>query len=77
MVDRKKKMHLELMASVSTSFNGVLESFIPYLAQIEKMGIYREPVAVFAPESVAAKSYQNLWSKIQKNIISACGRHGG
>ncbi|MBW2412011.1 MAG: AAA family ATPase [Deltaproteobacteria bacterium] len=77
MVDRKKKMHLELMTSVSTSFNGVLKSFIPYLAQIEKMGIYREPVAVSAPESVAAKSYQNLWNKIEKNIISAHGSHGG
>ena len=74
MVDRKKKMHLELMASVSAAFNGVLKSFIPYLAQIEKMGIYREPVAVSAPESVAAKSYQNLWSKIQKSILSANAR---
>jgi cellulose biosynthesis protein BcsQ len=77
MVDRKKKMHLDLMDSVSTAFNGVLRSFIPYLAQIEKMGIYREPVAVSAPESVAAKSYQNLWSKVQKKIISAHGGIGG
>ncbi len=75
MVDRKKKMHLELMASMSTAFNGVLKSFIPYLAQIEKMGIYREPVAVSAPESVATKSYQNLWSKVQTNILSTDARH--
>jgi cellulose biosynthesis protein BcsQ len=74
MVDRHKKMHRELMATVSTAFNGVLHSFIPYLAQIEKMGIFREPVAVSSPESVASKSYQNLWSKVQKNIISADGR---
>jgi cellulose biosynthesis protein BcsQ len=73
MVDRHKKMHRELMATVSTAFNGVLQSFIPYLAQIEKMGIFREPVAVSSPESVASKSYQNLWSKVQKNIISADG----
>ncbi|NNL74797.1 MAG: AAA family ATPase, partial [Desulfobacterales bacterium] len=38
MVDRHKKMHNELMAKVSKEFNGVLKSFIPYLAQIEQMG---------------------------------------
>ncbi len=70
MVDRHKKMHKELMAAMAGEFNGVLQSFIPYLAQIEKMGIHREPVAVFAPRSVASKSYQNLWDKVQKNILS-------
>ena len=70
MVDRHKKMHKELMAAVAGEYNGVLQSFIPYLAQIEKMGIYREPVAVFSPQSVASKSYQNLWNKVQKNILS-------
>jgi chromosome partitioning protein len=70
MVDRHKKMHKELMAAVAGEFNGVLQSFIPYLAQIEKMGIHREPVAVFAPRSVASKSYQNLWNKVQETILS-------
>jgi len=69
MVDRHKKMHKELMLSVSHEFRGVLKSFVPYLAQIEKMGIYRAPVAVSAPRSLASKSYQNLWSKVQKNIL--------
>ena len=70
MVDRHKKMHRELMTTVSKAFNGVLQSFIPYLAQIEKMGIYRTPVAEFSPESVASRSYQNLWDKIQDSILS-------
>ncbi len=70
MVDRHKKMHHDLMVTVSKEFDGVLQSSIPYLAQIEKMGIHREPVAAFAPSSVAAKSYQNLWNKVQKTILS-------
>ena len=70
MVDRHKKMHNDLMLSVSRKYRGVLKSFVPYLAQIEKMGIYRAPVAVSAPESLASKSYQNLWSKVQKNILN-------
>jgi cellulose biosynthesis protein BcsQ len=69
MVDRHKKMHRELMLSVSKDFRGVLQSFVPYLAQIEKMGIYRSPVAVYSPNSLAAKSYQNLWDKVQKTVL--------
>jgi MinD-like ATPase involved in chromosome partitioning or flagellar assembly len=63
-------MHLELMTKVVREFNGVLKSLIPYLAQIEKMGIYRAPVAVYSPGSLASKSYQNLWDKVQKTILS-------
>ena len=70
MVDRHKKMHREIIATVSKAYNGVLQSFIPYLAQIEKMGIYRAPVAEFSPNSVASRSYQNLWDKIQDTILS-------
>ncbi len=70
MVDRHKKMHREIIATASKTYNGVLQSFIPYLAQIEKMGIYRAPVAVFSPESVASRSYQNLWDKVQRTILS-------
>ena len=71
MVDRHKKMHRELLISVSKDFKDVLQSFVPYLAQIEKMGIYRAPVALYAPRSLAARSYQNLWSKIEKKILSS------
>jgi cellulose biosynthesis protein BcsQ len=70
MVDRHKKMHREIVTTVSKAYNGVLQSFIPYLALIEKMGIYRAPVAEFSPNSVASRSYQNLWDKIQDTILS-------
>ncbi len=71
MVDRHKKMHRELMATVSRKFNGVLQSPIPFLSQIEKMGIYREPVTAFSPGSTASQSYQNLWQNIRKTILNS------
>ena len=71
MVDRHKKMHRELMTTVSREFNGVLKSPIPFLSQIEKMGIYREPVAAFSPGSVASESYQKLWDNIQETILNS------
>ncbi len=73
MVDRRKKMHHELMATVSKEFGGVLQSIIPYLSQIERMGVQREPVAAFSPESLASKSYQNLWEIIQEVMLSTIG----
>ena len=71
MVDRHKKMHRELMDTVSREFKGVLQSPIPFLSQIEKMGIYREPVAAFSPSSTASQSYQNLWHNIQETILNS------
>lgn len=71
MVDRHKRMHRELMVKASKEFNGVLPSHIPYLSEIEKMGIRREPVTAFAPGSVASQSYQHLWNKIQGTIFSS------
>jgi cellulose biosynthesis protein BcsQ len=70
MVDRRKKMHNELMAMMLKEFRGVLRSLIPYLAQIERMGIEREPVTASAPGSVAAKAYQNLWIKFQEAALA-------
>jgi len=60
--------------SVPKAYSGVLQSFIPYLALIEKMGIYRAPVAGFSPGSVASRSYRNLWDKVQKNVLSQSKR---
>ena len=75
MVDRRKKMHREIMATVSKAYNGVLPSFIPYLAEIEKMGIHRAPVGEFSPKSVASKSYQILWDKLQETThLSLAGK---
>ncbi|MHC4459767.1 MAG: ParA family protein, partial [Planctomycetota bacterium] len=73
-VDRHKKMHRELMATVSREFNGVLKNPIPFLSQIEKMGIYREPVAAFSPGSTASESYQKLWDNIQETILNTYKR---
>lgn len=73
MVDRHKKMHRELISTAPKMLNGVLEEHIPYLAQVEKMGVHREPVVCFSPGSAASRSYQNLWDKVQRIILSSDG----
>ncbi|MDM8518892.1 AAA family ATPase [Anaerolineales bacterium HSG6] len=70
MVDRRKKMHLELMQTMSKELKGMLQTSIPYLSDVEKMGIAREPVPAFAPNSISAKAYQALWDELKPKIMS-------
>ena len=70
MVDRQNKMHRETGLEVFRVYDRVLKSPIPYLPQIEQMGAYREPVPAYAPNSLAARAYQNLWAEIQQKILA-------
>jgi cellulose biosynthesis protein BcsQ len=71
MVDGRKKLHRQIMNSLQDQFGGILQSPIPYLSQIEQMGIKREPVPAFAPGSRAALSYQSLWAEIQRELFES------
>ncbi|HFQ89132.1 MAG TPA: ParA family protein [Desulfobulbus sp.] len=63
MVEKRKKMHGEMMRLLRDE-PGVLPCGIPFLADVEKMGIYRQPVAAMLPNSAAAESYRVLWDAI-------------
>ncbi len=65
MVDGRKKVHHDLMNAMAGNFQGVLPVIIPYLSVIEKMGIYREPVAAFSPRSAATRAYGDLWHQLE------------
>ena len=69
MVDRRKKLHLSLMETVSRKLSNALKSDIPYLSIIERMGVYREPVVAFSPGSLASKAYQRLWLDLQESVF--------
>ena len=46
----------------------ILESDIPYASEVERMGMVREPVEIFAPRSRAAACYSSLWREIQQQV---------
>jgi cellulose biosynthesis protein BcsQ len=64
MVDRRKKLHRELLGTVREEFGSVLQTDIPYLSIIERMGLERQPVSAFAPNTRAAAAYHSLWSEV-------------
>ena len=68
MVDRRKRMHLDVMKSLPDTHGELLKSQIPYASDVEKMGIHRMPVQAFAPKSVAAGAYQALWMDVQGRL---------
>ena len=70
MMDRRKKLHRQLALDMLNEFDRVLHSPIPYRSTVEQMGLRREPVPAFAPNSTAAKAYQALWAEIQQEVLN-------
>jgi chromosome partitioning protein len=68
MVDRRKKLHRELLGELRAQRPDLLETQIPAATQVERMGVHRAPVADFAPDSRAAKAYRSLWSEISARL---------
>ena len=64
MVDRRKKLHLEIMDNGQTDIKGLLRTCIPYLSIIEYMGVKRAPVGLFAPKNQAAELFDQLWMEV-------------
>ncbi len=69
LVDKRKKMHNEFVATMSRDFKGILQNPIPSLSDIERMGVERQPVPAFAPRSQAAKCYRALWREVKATLL--------
>lgn len=65
MVENGKKLHRDTMDHMLKQHSELLPSAIPYVAEIEKMGLMRAPVPAFTPNSTAAHAYQRLWHEVQ------------
>jgi chromosome partitioning protein len=69
MAEKRKKMHLELMQAMHNKA-GVMRAIIPYSADVERMGVYRQPVAAALPGSASAISYERLWDEICSHLTA-------
>ncbi|MEK7198640.1 MAG: AAA family ATPase [Bacteroidota bacterium] len=68
MVDHRKNLHHEVM---NTFYKDkiFLKNYIPYLSDVEKMGIHEAPLETFAASSYAAQCYRDLWKEIRRTCI--------
>jgi len=65
MVDSRKNLHSDTIHFFfkNTQF---FKSYIPYLSEVEKMGVNEAPLETFAKNSYAAQCYRDLWKEIKK-----------
>jgi chromosome partitioning protein len=64
MVDRRKKMHREIMDNLIETHPEILTTAIPYASDIERMGLERMPLGGFIKKSRSTKAYNELWQEI-------------
>ena len=68
MVERRKRMHTDTMDRLRKSNKRLLESTIPFSADIEKMGGFRAPVGEFTKSRPAFIAYRSLWTEIRDSL---------
>lgn len=68
MADRRKNMHNEIMELLYKD-KKFFQNYIPYLSDVEKMGIHRQPIEEYARSSYAAKCYHELWIEIKEGVV--------
>jgi chromosome partitioning protein len=68
MVDRRKRMHLEIMRDLPKRHPELLASHIPYSSDVERMGKYRKPLSEYAANGPAAKAYEDLWQEVKSRV---------
>jgi chromosome partitioning protein len=68
MVDRRKRLHEDIVVSARTQFPAMLATEVPYWSDIERMAVRRAPLAAFGPRSPAALVFSDLWSEIARRL---------
>jgi cellulose biosynthesis protein BcsQ len=69
MIDRRKRLHLEIAERLPAQRSDVAATVIPALSLIERMSVERAPVAAFAPRSAAARQYAALWQEVKQRAL--------
>jgi chromosome partitioning protein len=73
MVDRRRSLHTEIIASTRAEFPTMLATEVPYWSEIERMTLRRAPIPAFAPTSPAAAIYRSLWAEVAGRMALKTG----
>jgi chromosome partitioning protein len=68
MVDRRKSLHHEIIASTRELFPQILATEVPYWSEIERMTERRAPLPAYSPNGSAGQIYAALWNEIQARL---------
>jgi chromosome partitioning protein len=65
MVDRRKTLHREAIATLPAAHKAVTDVVVPATVLVERMGTERAPIGRYAPTAEAAKAYAALWETLR------------
>ncbi|MFP3978989.1 ParA family protein [Marinobacter sp. KMM 10035] len=68
LADRRKTLHLDVMAQLSSEHKLLLNTVIPSSSVVERMGIVQAPLSQFAARTPAAVAYATLWQEIAQRL---------
>ena len=68
MVDHRKNLHHEVINEFYKD-KVFFKKYIPYLSDVEKMGVNEAPLETFAASSYAAQCYRDLWKEVKKSCV--------
>ena len=65
MVDRRKRLHRDLVEQLPTQRPGISDVSIPSATIVEQMAVRRAPVPSFAPNHPISRDYERLFAEIR------------
>ena len=68
MVDRRKSLHQDMIASTREQYPELLNTEVPYWSDIERMSVRRAPLTAYAPASPSGQIYSALWQEIEARM---------
>lgn len=71
MVDRRRLLHRQVVTEFMRAHPELLRIYIPYAAEVERMGTHRAPLGVFAPSSGPAQAFAALWQAVKARRLPA------
>ena len=77
MVDRRKAFHRDSVITMPRAVPTMTNIVVPGTVLIERMGVERRPVALYAPNTAAALAFSDLWVRIQSIIKAKQGKPKG
>jgi len=68
MVDRRRKLHSQIIEQLTSERPEVLPVEIPASTLLEQMGVRRAPIEVYAAHSAPAAAYRRLWEEVSSRL---------
>jgi chromosome partitioning protein len=68
MIDRRRTVHRQIAAELAAGWPSLLPTQIPNIATVERMGVERAPLTVFAPSARGTLAFRDLWGDIAERL---------